>query len=232
MARTPAEIVAGARTIAVVGASPKPHWPGHGVMRYLLEQGYDVIPVRPAGCDAVLGIPCARTLAEIERRIDLVDVFRRPDACPNVARDAARRAPRTWLQLGIVSAEAPDRGRGRARLRRERVHEDRRPACGLSRLRTVCCLADPVQRPPAVSQTITRTTATASVAKIAIAVRMIASVVPDSPSPPPREAVKLLACGWDELDLMLDRSGQMPLGVLRVVPMATNLTAGRLRSPP
>ena len=50
-------------------------------------------------------IPCARTLAEIERRIDLVDVFRRPDACPNVARDAvAAGAGALWLQLGIVSA--------------------------------------------------------------------------------------------------------------------------------
>jgi uncharacterized protein len=107
MARTPAEILAAARTIAVVGASPKPHRPSHGVMRYLLEQGYDVIPVRPAGCDAVLGIPCVRTLAEGERPIDLVDVFRRPDACPGVARDAvAAGAKAVWLQLGIVSPEA------------------------------------------------------------------------------------------------------------------------------
>jgi uncharacterized protein len=107
VARTPAEILADARTIAIVGASPKPHRPSHGVMRYLLEQGYDVIPVRPVGCDAVLGIPCARTLAEIDRPIDLVDVFRRPDACPDVARDAvAVRAGAVWLQLGIVSPEA------------------------------------------------------------------------------------------------------------------------------
>jgi predicted CoA-binding protein len=107
VARTPAEILASARTIAIVGASPKPHRPSHGVMRYLLEQGYDVIPVRPVGCDAVLGIPCARTLAEITRPIDLVDVFRRPDACPDVARDAvAVGAGAVWLQLGIVSPEA------------------------------------------------------------------------------------------------------------------------------
>ena len=107
MARTPAEILAGARTIAVVGASPKPHRPSHGVMRYLLEQGYDVIPVRPVGCDEVLGIPCARSVVEIDRRVDLVDVFRRPEACPDVARDAvAAGAGAVWLQLGIVSAEA------------------------------------------------------------------------------------------------------------------------------
>jgi predicted CoA-binding protein len=76
-------------------------------MRYLLAQGYDVIPVRPVGCDAVLGVPCARTLAEIERPIDLVDVFRRPNACPDVARDAvAVGAGAVWLQLGIVNEEA------------------------------------------------------------------------------------------------------------------------------
>jgi uncharacterized protein len=107
MAGTPAEILARASTIAVVGASPRPHRPSHGVMRYLLEQGYDVIPVRPAGCDEVLGIPCVRSVAEIDRHVDLVDVFRRPDACPDVARDAvAAGAGGVWLQLGIVSADA------------------------------------------------------------------------------------------------------------------------------
>jgi predicted CoA-binding protein len=107
MARTPAQILAEARTIAVVGASPKPHRPSHGVMRYLLAQGYDVIPVRPVGCDEVLGVPCARSVAEIDRHVDLVDVFRRPDACPDAARDAvAAGAGAVWLQLGILSEEA------------------------------------------------------------------------------------------------------------------------------
>jgi hypothetical protein len=107
MARTPAEILRDARTIAVVGASPKPYRPSHGVMRYLLAQGYHAIPVRPAGCDAVLGVPCVRSLAEIDRPIDLVDVFRRPDACPEVAREAvAAGAGAIWLQLGLVSEEA------------------------------------------------------------------------------------------------------------------------------
>jgi uncharacterized protein len=107
VSRTPAEILADARTIAVVGASPKPDRPSHGVMRYLLEQGYRCIPVRPVGCDEVLGVPCVRSLAEIEEPIDLVDVFRRPDACPDVAREAAAAgASSLWLQLGIVSPEA------------------------------------------------------------------------------------------------------------------------------
>jgi predicted CoA-binding protein len=105
--RTPAEILRDARTIALVGASPKPDRPSNRVMRYLLEQGYDVIPVRPAGCDEVLGVPCARTLAEIDRPIDLVDVFRRADATPPHAREAVEAgAGALWLQLGIVSAES------------------------------------------------------------------------------------------------------------------------------
>jgi uncharacterized protein len=107
VSRRPAEILADARTIAVVGASPKPDRPSHGVMRYLLEQGYRCIPVRPRGCDEVLGVPCVRALAEIEEPIDLVDVFRRPEACPEVARETVAAGARSlWLQLGIVSPEA------------------------------------------------------------------------------------------------------------------------------
>jgi predicted CoA-binding protein len=75
-------------------------------MRYLLEQGYRVIPVRPAVRE-VLGIPCVDSLAEIEEPIDLVDVFRRADACPDVTREAIEAgAKAVWLQLGLVSPES------------------------------------------------------------------------------------------------------------------------------
>jgi predicted CoA-binding protein len=105
--RTPAEILRDARVIAMVGASPRPSRPSHGVMRYLLEHGYRVIPVRPRDCDEVLGVPCVVSLAEIGEPIDLVDVFRRPEFCADVAREAvAARAGALWLQLGIVSPEA------------------------------------------------------------------------------------------------------------------------------
>jgi uncharacterized protein len=105
--RSPPEILRDARTIAVVGASPRPNRPSHSVMRYLLSQGYRCIPVRPRDCHEVLGIPCVQSLAEIEEPIDLVDVFRRPEFCPEVARDAvAAGAKALWLQLGLVSAEA------------------------------------------------------------------------------------------------------------------------------
>jgi predicted CoA-binding protein len=105
--RSPEEILAEAETIAIVGASPKPWRPSHGVMRYLLEQGYRVIPVRPGDCDRVLDVPCVTRLAEIEGPIDLVDVFRRPEFAPDVAREAvATGAHAVWLQLGVTSAEA------------------------------------------------------------------------------------------------------------------------------
>jgi hypothetical protein len=102
----PFRLVRDARTIAVVGASPDPSKESHGVMRYLLAHGYRCIPVRPDGA-TVLGVPSVAALGEIEGRIDLVDVFRRPEHCAAHASEAvAAGAGGLWLQLGIVSAEA------------------------------------------------------------------------------------------------------------------------------
>jgi uncharacterized protein len=104
--RSPAEILSEAHTIALVGASPRPTRPSHGVMRYLLEQGYRVIPVRPH-VQEILGVPCVGSLSEIDAQIDLVDVFRRAEFCPAGAEEAAEvGAKALWLQLGIVSPEA------------------------------------------------------------------------------------------------------------------------------
>jgi uncharacterized protein len=103
---TPAEILSGAHTIALVGASPKPWRASHTVMRYLLEQGYRVLPVRPH-VQEVLGVPCVDSLSELEEPIDVVDVFRRAEFCPAVAEEAvAVGAKALWLQLGIVSPDA------------------------------------------------------------------------------------------------------------------------------
>jgi len=102
----PFRLLREATTIAIVGASPSPHRESHGVMRYLLNQGYRCIPVRP-DCDEVLGIPCVPTLLDVDEPIDLVDVFRRPEFCAGHAREAVDAAAKAlWLQLGIVSAEA------------------------------------------------------------------------------------------------------------------------------
>ena len=104
--RTPAEILSDAHAIALVGASPRPERPSNAVMRYLLEQGYRVLPVRPHVAE-VLGVPCVASLAEIEEPIDVVDVFRRAEFCAGVAEEAAAAGARAlWLQLGIVSPEA------------------------------------------------------------------------------------------------------------------------------
>ncbi|HEX5468696.1 MAG TPA: CoA-binding protein, partial [Gaiellaceae bacterium] len=104
--RTPAEILAETSTIALVGASPRPERPSNGVMRYLLANGYRVIPVRPRRRE-VLGIPCVDSVLEIDGPIDLVDVFRRAEFCPEVAEQAAAAGAKAlWLQLGIVSPEA------------------------------------------------------------------------------------------------------------------------------
>jgi uncharacterized protein len=105
--RSPAEILAEAKTIAIVGASPNPERPSHGVMRYLLAQGYNCIPVRPLDYEDVLGVPCVATLAEIDEPIDLVDVFRREGALVKHAEEAVEvRAGALWLQLGLSSPEA------------------------------------------------------------------------------------------------------------------------------
>ena len=105
--RSPEQILTETKTIAVIGASPNPARPSHGVMRYLLSHGYHVIPVRPLNCDEVLGVPCVASLAEIEEPIDLVDVFRREDAAPGHAREAVSAGANAfWLQLGLRSPEA------------------------------------------------------------------------------------------------------------------------------
>ena len=106
MGRAPAEILADARTIALVGASPNARRPSNSVMGYLLGAGYRVIPVRPHVRE-IHGVPCVASLAEIDERVDLVDVFRRTEACPGVAREAVQAgAKAVWLQLGLRSPEA------------------------------------------------------------------------------------------------------------------------------
>lgn len=104
--RSPEQILRETTRIALVGASKNPERPSHGVMRYLLSQGFDVVPVNPA-CDEVLGVPAVASLADVEPPVDLVDVFRRADAAPDHAREAvAAGAKAFWLQLDLHSAEA------------------------------------------------------------------------------------------------------------------------------
>ena len=107
---SPAEILRRARTIALVGASKKEWRPSHGVMRYLLAQGYDVVPVNPLCTgEEILGRRVVGSLREVEGPIDLVDVFRRAEYTPVVAHEAvAVGAKALWLQLGIRADESGD----------------------------------------------------------------------------------------------------------------------------
>jgi predicted CoA-binding protein len=93
----------------MIGASPNPVRPSHGVLLDLVGLGYDVVPINP-GVDEVAGLRCYPTLrAAVEETgpVDLVDVFRLPPACPGHAREAADAGARClWLQLGIASREA------------------------------------------------------------------------------------------------------------------------------
>jgi predicted CoA-binding protein len=94
--------------IAVVGASPNPARPSHQVMKYLIDRGYEVVPVRPKVTE-ILGRKCYPRLVDIPVTVEIVDVFRRAEACPDVARAAAEIGAKTlWLQEGIISEEAAE----------------------------------------------------------------------------------------------------------------------------
>ena len=100
-----------ARTIAVVGCSPDPNRPSNSIARYLIGAGYDVIPVNP-GHQELLGRRCYPSLEEIPEdvSIDIVDVFRRSDAVPEIEAAArARQVKFFWMQDGVVDEDAADR---------------------------------------------------------------------------------------------------------------------------
>ena len=102
------EILDRTRRIAVVGASAKPQRPSNGVVGRLLAAGYEVVPVNPT-VTAVHGIPAVAHLRDVDGPIDLVDVFRRSQHAPGIAREAvAIGAGALWLQLGLRSGEARD----------------------------------------------------------------------------------------------------------------------------
>ena len=102
------ELLAGARRIAIIGASPDRSRPSHSVMRYLQHQGYECVPVNPLARE-VLGVAAFGTLTEAVRAsgpFDIVDVFRRPEFTPDIAHAAVATGCRAlWLQLGVANWE-------------------------------------------------------------------------------------------------------------------------------
>lgn len=100
-----------AETVAVVGCSPNPARASHAIARFLMGQGYRVVPVNP-GHSRILGQRCYPSLSAIpeEVRIDIVDVFRRSEAVAAVAEEAlARRVPFFFMQLGVLDAASARR---------------------------------------------------------------------------------------------------------------------------
>jgi len=106
-----AELLRNARTIAVVGASDRPSRPSYGVMQFLQEWGYRVLPVNPQITgEHVLGEFVWRELAQIGIPIDIVDIFRRPEAALEAVEQAIFvGAKAVWMQLGVINEEAAAR---------------------------------------------------------------------------------------------------------------------------
>lgn len=105
------QILKESKTIAVVGLSPDPSRPSHGVARYLIEQGYHVIPVNPM-VNQVLGQKSYPDLAAVPERMDVVDIFRSPEHVPPIVEAAiVKGIPTVWMQEGIINEEAARRAR-------------------------------------------------------------------------------------------------------------------------
>lgn len=105
------EILKRARTIAVVGLSNDVMRPSYGVAQYMQQRGYRIIPVNPRVPEA-LGEKSYTSLGDIPEKIDIVDVFRRPDAMPAIVDEViALKIPVLWLQEGVVHEEAAEKAR-------------------------------------------------------------------------------------------------------------------------
>jgi len=94
------------KTVAVVGMSPKPERPSHYVGMYLKEQGYVIIPVNP-GHKEIAGMTCYPSLPDIPVKVDVVDVFRRPEHAVPISEAAVELGAKAlWLQDGVINDEA------------------------------------------------------------------------------------------------------------------------------
>ena len=107
------ELLAAARTVAVVGISDDPERDSYMVAEFLQRQGYRIIPVNPRLVNLniqVLGEKAYATLRDVPEKIDIVDIFRRPETVMPVVEDAiAAGAGAVWMQLSIVNEEAAAR---------------------------------------------------------------------------------------------------------------------------
>jgi uncharacterized protein len=102
------------KNIAVIGVSKNEEKPSHQVPKYLIEHGYNVIPVNPTVTE-VLGRKSYSSIADIQERIDIVDVFRKSEDVPAVVDDALKKKKDgikvLWMQLGIYNEDAEKKAR-------------------------------------------------------------------------------------------------------------------------
>ena len=100
------ELLRTSRVIAVVGLSADEDKPSNVVARYLMDKGYKVVPVNP-GQETILGQKSYKSLADIDEKVDIVDIFMKAEKVLPFVRDAIKLRPSAiWLQLGIVNEEA------------------------------------------------------------------------------------------------------------------------------
>jgi len=105
------DILQNYRKIAIVGISPKETRDSNRVARYLIEQGYEIIPVNP-GQREILGIPCFKTLKDIPFRVDIADLFLNPTRVPAVVDQAIDIDVRAiWMQEGVIHNDAASKAR-------------------------------------------------------------------------------------------------------------------------
>ncbi|PCI33953.1 MAG: hypothetical protein COB54_02850 [Alphaproteobacteria bacterium] len=126
------EILTSVRSIALIGASRNPERPSHRVMAFLINQGYDVYPVNPGlSGSELLGRKVYASLSDIPAPIDMIDIFRQPDAVgPLVEAAIAQGVKVVWTQLGVINTAAAEVAE-RAGLK---VVMDRCPAIEIPRL--------------------------------------------------------------------------------------------------
>lgn len=120
------------KTIALVGASPKPDRPSNRVMKFLLDQGFHVIPVNPGQAGSTIhGQMVVAQLSDIQTPVDMVDIFRNSNDAAGVVDDAiAIGAKSVWMQLGVINPDAFAKARQKGLI----AVMDRCPAIELPRL--------------------------------------------------------------------------------------------------
>ncbi len=105
------ELLKQAKTIAVVGLSNNPMRPSHGVSAYMQSQGYRIIPVNPR-IESSLGEKAYGSLREVRDKIDIVNIFRRPEFVEEIVDEAIRlKVPAIWMQEDVVQEKAAEKAR-------------------------------------------------------------------------------------------------------------------------